>query len=282
MAMLNRVVATIITTSILCGCATSPKMQAKQAEFFRTIPTCSGAEDCNAKWEAAQLWVVHNAGWKIQTQSSVVIETYNAVGSSPRIAVRVTKEPLGGGKYQFLIDVRCDNIFGCQPNSWDAALDFNRRIAAVTLNSPTVPDDVNKSSKSDPQSVTVSPADPMRFQWPVNGAVLTQFNEKSRGLDIDGKLGDPVVAARGGVVVFSRSGLNGFGNLIIIKHDDTYLTAYAHNNELLVKEGARVEKGQVIAKMGSTDSDRVKLHFEIRKHGTSVDPIPYLPSDKPN
>ena len=270
MTILNKVAASIISTSILCGCATSPKMEVKQAEVFRTIPTCSGAEDCNAKWEAAQLWVVHNAGWKIQTQLSVLIETYNAVGSSPRIAVRVTKEPLGGGKYKFIINVWCDNIFGCQPNSWDAALDFNRRISAVTLNSPTVP------------NVTVSPEDSVKFQWPVNGAVLTQFNEKSRGLDIDGKLGDPVVAARGGVVVFSRGGLNGFGNLIIIKHDNTYLTAYAHNSELLVEEGARVEKGQVIAKMGATDSDRVKLHFEIRQNGKSVDPMPYLPSDKPN
>lgn len=152
------------------------------------------------------------------------------------------------------------------------------QAANDVLERPTA-DDVKQSSKSDPQQVTVPPADPLKFQWPVNGAVLTQFNEKSRGLDIDGKLGDPVAAARGGVVVFSRSGLNGYGNLIIIKHDDTYLTAYAHNNELLVKEGARVEKGQVIAKMGSTDSDRVKLHFEIRQHGKSVDPMPYLPSD---
>ena len=132
MKLVKSVVATVIASSVLFGCATSPEMQAKQAEFRRTIPTCSGTEDCNAKWEAAQLWVVRNAGWKIQTQSSVLIETYNAVGSSPRIAVRVTKEPLGGGKYQFIVNVWCDNIFGCQPDSWGAALDFNRHIASVT------------------------------------------------------------------------------------------------------------------------------------------------------
>ena len=132
MQLFRTVAATIVTTSVLLGCATSPEMQARQAEVRRTIPTCLGAEDCNAKWEAAQLWVVRNAGWKIQTQSSVLIETYNAVGSSPRIAVQVTKEPLGGGKYQFLVKVWCDNIFGCQPNSWDAALDFNRQIGAAT------------------------------------------------------------------------------------------------------------------------------------------------------
>jgi len=127
-----KLAAAVITTALLVGCATSPERQAKQAEFSRTIPTCSGTADCNAKWEAAQLWVVHNAGWKIQTQSSVLIETYNAVNSSSNIAVRVTKEPLGGGRYQLLVKVWCANIFGCHPDSWDAALKFNQEIGQVT------------------------------------------------------------------------------------------------------------------------------------------------------
>lgn len=129
---IQAVTVSIIASIMLCACATSPEMLAKQAEANRTIPTCAGVEDCNAKWEAAQLWVVHNAGWKIQTQSSVLIETYNAINSSPNIAVRVTKEPIGGGKYQLLVKIWCDNMFGCQPNSWDAALDFNRTIGAIT------------------------------------------------------------------------------------------------------------------------------------------------------
>jgi len=126
------IAVSIFASIVLCACATSPEMLAKQAEVNRTIPTCASVEDCNAKWEAAQLWVVHNAGWKIQTQSSVLIETYNAVNSSPNIAVRVTKEPIGGGKYQLLVKVWCDNIFGCEPNSWDAALNFNQTIGGVT------------------------------------------------------------------------------------------------------------------------------------------------------
>ena len=132
MRKMYRLAVAIITISLLAGCATSPEMQAKQAELSRTIPTCSGAADCNAKWEAAQLWVVHNAGWKIQTQSNVLIETYNAVNGSTNIAVRVTKEPLGSGRYQLLVTVWCDNIFGCHPDSWDAALKFNREIGQVT------------------------------------------------------------------------------------------------------------------------------------------------------
>jgi hypothetical protein len=119
---------------LLVGCATSPERQAKQAEFRRTIPTCSGqTADCNAKWEAAQLWVVRNAGWKIQTQSSVLIETYNAVGSSTNGSRFVSrKSRLVAGDISFMVNVWCDNIFGCHPDSWGAALDFNRHIASVT------------------------------------------------------------------------------------------------------------------------------------------------------
>ncbi|MHB1174069.1 MAG: hypothetical protein ACYCZJ_02955 [Sulfuriferula sp.] len=122
------------TLIALTGCATnqSPEMLAKQAEFNRTIPICTDEKDCNAKWEAAQLWVIHNAAFKIQTATNVLIETYNATDSTPSIAARVTKEPMGGGKYQFIVSVWCDNIFGCQPNSWDAALNFNRTVGAVT------------------------------------------------------------------------------------------------------------------------------------------------------
>lgn len=119
-----------------------------------------------------------------------------------------------------------------------------------------------------------------QFQWPATGAVIAKYDGvKSQGLDIDGKAGDPVSAAADGVVVFAGSGLNGYGNLLIIKHDNTYLTAYAHNDVLLVKEADTVSKGQMIARMGSTESDRVKLHFEIRRNGKAVDPTPYLPAN---
>lgn len=118
----------------LAGCATSPAsdLRENRAEFERTIPTCDGEQDCNAKWEAAQLWVVHNAGFKIQTATNVLLETYNATGGSTSIAARVTKEPLGGGRYKIIVRTWCDNIFGCTPNTWDAALDFNRKIGAAT------------------------------------------------------------------------------------------------------------------------------------------------------
>ncbi|WP_312526661.1 peptidoglycan DD-metalloendopeptidase family protein [Comamonas sp.] len=117
------------------------------------------------------------------------------------------------------------------------------------------------------------------FIWPSSGAVIAGFDDaRNKGLDIGGKAGDPVVAAADGRVIYSGAGLRGYGNLILIKHNNTYLTAYAHNQTLLVKDDQVVKKGQKIAEMGSSDADRVKLHFEVRRQGKPVDPSRYLPS----
>ena len=115
--------------------------------------------------------------------------------------------------------------------------------------------------------------------WPAAGNVVTGFDEvKNKGLAFGGKAGDPVLAAADGRVVYAGSGLRGYGNLVIIKHNATYLTAYAHNQTLLVKEDQAVRKGQKIAEMGSSDADQVKLHFEVRKQGKPIDPAKLLPS----
>lgn len=120
--------------------------------------------------------------------------------------------------------------------------------------------------------------DDMNFIWPSSGSVLAGFDEaRNKGFDIAGKAGDPVLAAADGRVVYAGAGLRGYGNLVILKHNNIYLTAYAHNQTLLVKEDQNVRRGQKIAEMGSTDADRVKLHFEIRRQGKPVDPARYLP-----
>ena len=122
-------------------------------------------------------------------------------------------------------------------------------------------------------------ADDVDFIWPASGALIAGFDEaKNKGLGIAGKAGDAVLAAADGRVVYAGAGLRGYGNLIILKHNNTFLTAYAHNQTLLVKEDQAVRKGQKIAEMGNTDADRVKLHFEIRRQGKPVDPTRYLPS----
>ena len=120
--------------------------------------------------------------------------------------------------------------------------------------------------------------DAVIWMWPASGAVTSGFDEaKSKGLSIAGKAGDPVVAAGDGRVVYAGSGLRGYGNLVIIKHNSTYLTAYAHNQVLLVKEDQVVRRGQKIAEMGSTDAESVNLHFEIRRQGKPIDPAKMLP-----
>ena len=122
--------------------------------------------------------------------------------------------------------------------------------------------------------------DDISFAWPSKGDVLDGFDEAKnrKGVDIGGASGDAVWAAADGKVVYADSGLRGYGKLIILKHNSMYLTAYAHNQTLLVKEDQMVKKGQKIAEMGSTDADRVKLHFEVRKQGKPVDPSKYLPA----
>jgi lipoprotein NlpD len=126
---------------------------------------------------------------------------------------------------------------------------------------------------------TVGGDDDLGWVWPGKGSVIAGFDEvKNKGLDIGGASGDPVLAAAEGRVVYAGAGLRGYGNLVILKHNNTYLTAYAHNKTLLVKEDQSVKKGQKIAEMGDSDADRVKLHFEVRKQGKPVDPSKYLPA----
>jgi lipoprotein NlpD len=114
--------------------------------------------------------------------------------------------------------------------------------------------------------------------WPIKGKVLSSFNEASKGVDIGGRKGAPVLAAAGGRVVYAGAGLRGYGKLVIIKHNNTWLSAYAHNDNILVKEQQDVRKGQKIAEMGASDADQVKLHFEVRRNGKPVDPAKVLPA----
>ncbi len=114
--------------------------------------------------------------------------------------------------------------------------------------------------------------------WPANGKVIDKFDEKrNKGIAIAGKEGDPVVASADGQVVYSGSGLRGYGNLVILKHDDDFISAYAHNRQILVKQGQMVKRGQRIAEVGRSDTTQPKLHFEIRRQGKPVDPLAYLP-----
>ncbi|MBN3792500.1 peptidoglycan DD-metalloendopeptidase family protein [Burkholderia sp. Ac-20353] len=137
----------------------------------------------------------------------------------------------------------------------------------------------NPSQAAASNDTTVASNGPVTFAWPARGPVLNNFDDaKNKGVNIGGSVGETVKAAADGRVVYAGNGLRGYGNLIIIKHDATYLTAYAHNRALMVKEGDAVTKGQKIAEMGNSDADRVMLHFEVRRQGKPVDPLKYLPA----
>ncbi len=151
--------------------------------------------------------------------------------------------------------------------------------AVATISPSTASAAVSPSASSAPAPAAVAGGDDdVKWSWPAAGPLVGSFDEsKVKGLDVGGKAGDPVYAAADGRVVYVGSALRGYGNLIILKHNQTYLTAYAHNQTLLVKDDQVVRRGQKIAEMGSSDSDSVKLHFEIRKQGKPIDPARLLP-----
>jgi lipoprotein NlpD len=152
-------------------------------------------------------------------------------------------------------------------------------IAKLKEPEEAFPAAVKNSENEKPTELNVAARDKggIKWIWPTEGRVSSHFSESTKGVDISGKTGQPVLASAAGKVVYSGTGLRGYGKLIIIKHSNTYLSAYAHNNNLLVKEGQTVSRGQIIAEMGKTDSSLVRLHFEIRKNGKPVDPLQYFP-----
>ncbi len=165
-------------------------------------------------------------------------------------------------------------VIGANPPLWG-----NSQKSALTQKN-------NSNRQENKTVIKVNPAKKaqvwgaLQWRWPVGGPLLSSFqgsNALNKGIDLGGKLGEPVLAAAAGQVVYSGSGLRGYGKLLIVKHNETFLSAYAHNDRLLVKEGDFVKAGQRIADMGSSGTDRVKLHFEIRRDGTPVDPLKFLP-----
>ncbi len=170
-----------------------------------------------------------------------------------------------------------------------------RPYSEATMAEMQKPDSGNPAASAPPVVAKVEPAKPaekapevpvpatpedenLSWIWPADGKVIATFSEGKKGIDIAGKLGQPVVAAGPGKVLYAGSGIRGYGNLVIVKHSNNLLSAYAHNKTIFVKEDQTVSKGQKIAEMGNSDSDAVKLHFEIRQQGKPVDPSKFLPS----
>lgn len=145
---------------------------------------------------------------------------------------------------------------------------------------PQASTSASASTAASNTSTATSTAGGIRWQWPATGNIIRRFSDReggNKGVDIDGKMGDPIIAAADGRVVYAGSGLLGYGNLVIINHNQQFLSAYAHNSRILVSENDTVKAGSKIAEMGNSGTDRVQLHFEIRRDGKPVDPLTYLP-----
>ncbi len=169
---------------------------------------------------------------------------------------------------------------GIQTLNSDSTLKNAKRDEVGSASNASISRSNNRSISEKKSSKSEISFSPLKWQWPAAGAPISLFQRDSvldKGIDIGGNLGEPVLAAASGRVVYAGGGLSGYGNLLIIKHNEIFLSAYAHNSKLLVKEGDFIKGGQHIADMGSSGTDRVKLHFEIRSEGSPVDPLRYLP-----
>lgn len=162
----------------------------------------------------------------------------------------------------------------------DAALAELQKPDAAPATPPVAKVEPSKPIEKTPDVPQAPVADDenIAWIWPADGRIINHFGEGKRGIDIAGKMGQPVLAAGSGKVLYAGSGIRGYGNLVIVKHSNNLLSAYAHNKTIFVKEDQNVTKGQKIAEMGNSDSDEVKLHFEIRQQGKPVDPSKFLPS----
>ena len=150
-------------------------------------------------------------------------------------------------------------------------------VSTASDNAPSARPQVSEPAKTPTVATgSVRTVSGIAWQRPTAGSIITQFGGNSKGVDIAGTAGQAVVSAADGKVVYAGSGLRGYGNLVIVQHNQTFLTAYGHNQNLLVKEGQTVKRGQTIARMGNSDADRTKLHFEVRQNGKPVNPTQFV------
>ncbi|MFC0709252.1 peptidoglycan DD-metalloendopeptidase family protein [Azorhizophilus paspali] len=262
----------IVLALLLAGCASSSWNNVQVAER-RSVPRVTSGQHVVRRGESISS-IAMRYGWEWRE-----LAAHNGI-AAPYVIHPGQKIQLGPVRQAAASTAARPSVPAAPPAPTVPAT--SQAAVAVT---PVKPD----SGKVQPPLATKAPiAQPALsarsrsgWAWPAEGPLVGRFSSNgslNKGIDIGGQLGQPVLAASDGSVVYAGGGLRGYGELVIIKHSDVYVSAYGHNRRLLVREGQQVKTGQVIAEMGSTGTDRVKLHFEIRRQGKPVDPLQYLPS----
>jgi len=271
----------------------------EHGQDYRDVVTWNNITNANAIKEGQVLRVAPPGATPVTAGEAVVAEpvvTTSVVESRPLDApskvVTVTPAPVAAGMPPPVSGdgVKREPRGGKEPYSDEAYARLNRagetvpKPPAVAVDAkpepkPEVKPEPKPEAKPEPKPEPAAAGpDDVAWQWPSSGKVISSFSDSgNKGIDLGGKAGDPVVAAADGKVVYVGTGIRGFGQLLIVKHNATYLSAYAHNRKILVAEGQQVSRGQKVAEMGNTDSENVKLHFEIRKQGKPTDPVAFLP-----
>ncbi|MDD2833115.1 MAG: peptidoglycan DD-metalloendopeptidase family protein [Methylotenera sp.] len=216
--------------------------------------------------------------YPMQQDSAITATTVDAKPSGPihLSEPKAIREPYSDIAYKAPLPTSNAAKPSTAANGEKASTTENIKNPVTENPAPASKTEIKTEVKADSKTSTTTNAD-LNWQWPAKGKVVAKFNEAgNKGIDIAGKIGHEVQAAAAGKVIYSGSDLRGYGKLVIVKHNATYLSVYANNSLILVKEGQQVKQGQKIAEMGNSDSNTVKLHFEIRQQGKSVDPLKFL------
>ncbi len=268
----QRLVTGLVLSALLVGCSSTKSSSAGVVDRSKTAPqrpvVTTGQYVVRPKdtlfsiafrygWDYKALAARNNIPTPYTIHPGQIIRFDGRTGSTPTTVV---------------------NASDSSPSSSSKTTVIRRQANGATTTTTVVAPSV--ASKPAPAPLPPAGPAPTGWGWPSNGILIGKFSSNgslNKGIDIAGDLGQPVLAASDGTVVYAGSGLRGYGELVIIKHSETYVSAYGHNRRLLVREGQQVKVGQTIAEMGSTGTDRVKLHFEIRRQGKPVDPLQFLP-----
>ncbi len=247
----------------------------ENGQDYRDVATWNNITNPSAIKEGEVLRVIPPAAAGTVANTAGVVA--NPVGAGAAVETRSLDQPSATPVQAATVPasgVKREPRVGKEPYSDEAYARLNK------LGVGEAPKTVEVKPEAASTTVAAAPAGPddVPWLWPSSAKLVATFSEAgNKGYDFAGKAGDPVLAAGDGKVVYAGGGLRGYGELVIVKHNGTFLSAYAHNRKILVKEGQQVSRGQKIAEMGNTDADSVKLHFEIRKQGKPVDPAQYLP-----